>query len=80
MSENDELKGDVKWLHQIQESREIVRKILDFGVSQFQILKIIESLALEVEDRSVMLALTDAVRTAIDASEQQVKEKKELIL
>lgn len=80
MSENDELKGDVKWLHQIQQSREIVRKILDFGVSQFQILKIIESLALEVEDRSVMLALTDAVRTAIDASEQQVKEKKELIL
>jgi hypothetical protein len=80
MSENDELKGDVKWLHQIQESREIVRKILNFGVSQFQILKIIESLALEVEDRSVMLALTDAVRTAINASEQQVKEKKELIL
>jgi hypothetical protein len=80
MSESDELKGDVKWLHQIQQSREIVRKILDFGVSQFQILKIIESLALEVEDRSVMLALTDAVRTAIDASEQQVKEKKELIL
>jgi len=80
MSENDELKGDVKWLHQIQQSREIVRKILDFGVSQFQILKIIESLALEVEDRSVMLALTDAVRTTIDASEQQVKEKKELIL
>ncbi len=78
MSEN--LKGDVKWLHQLQESREIVRKILDFGVSQFQILKIIESLALEIEDRSVMLALTDAVRTAIDASEQQVKEQKELIL
>jgi hypothetical protein len=80
MNENDELKGDVKWLHQIQESREIVRKILNFGVSQFQILKIIESLALEVEDRSVMLALTGAVRTAIDASEQQTKEKKELIL
>jgi len=78
MSEN--LKGDVKWLHQLQESREIVRKILDFGVSQFQILKIIESLALEIEDRSVMLALTDAVRTAIEASEQQVKEQKELIL
>jgi hypothetical protein len=78
MSEN--LKGDVKWLHQLQESREIVRKVLDFGVSQFQILKIIESLALEIEDRSVMLALTDAVRTAIDASEQQVKEQKELIL
>lgn len=78
MSEN--LKGDVKWLHQLQESREIVRKVLDFGVSQFQILKIIESLALEIEDRSVMLALTDAVRTAIDASGQQVKEQKELIL
>lgn len=72
--------SDAKWLNQIRESREITRKILDFGVSQFQILKIIESLALELEDRSTMLAITDAVRTSIEASEVQLKEKKELIL
>ena len=80
MKEKDDIISDAKWVNQLKGSRDITRKILDFGVSQFQILKIIESLALELENRSAMLAITDAVRTSIEASEIQLKEKKELIL
>ena len=80
MKEKDDIISDAKWVNQLKESRDITRKILDFGVSQFQILKIIESLALELENRSATLAITDAVRTSIEASEIQLKEKKELIL
>ena len=35
-------------------SREIVQEILNFGVSDFQIKKIIKFLSLELEDRSLM--------------------------
>ncbi len=77
---SDDIKRDSKWLDQLRESREIVKKINEYGVTQFQILKIIESLSLELEDRSTMLAIKDAVRTAIEASEIEIQEEKELIL
>jgi hypothetical protein len=80
LSEENNISGDLRWLKQVKESREIAKKILDFGVSQFQILKIIESLSLELEDGSVTLAIKDAVRTAIEVSEQKIKNKKELVL
>ena len=79
MSHNN-VKSDSKWLEQLRESREIVKKINEYGVTQFQILKIIESLSLELEDRSTTLAIKDAVRTAIEASEVELQEEKELIL
>ena len=79
MSHNN-VKSDSKWLEQLRESREIVKKINEYGVTQFQILKIIESLSLELEDRSTMLAIKDVVRTAIEASEVELQEEKELIL
>ena len=74
------MKNEQKWLKQTKEAREISKKIIDFGVTQFQILKIIESLSLELEDRSIVLAIKDAVRTAIEASEIQMSEKKEIII
>jgi hypothetical protein len=80
MSDNEELIKDSKWLKQIKEVREIKKEILEFGISQFQILKLIESLSFELDDRSVMLAIKDALRTAIEASELEQQEKKELIL
>jgi len=43
-------------------AREIVQEILKFGVSQLTLKKIIEILALELEDRSVMLSVVGAVR------------------
>ena len=78
--ENDDVIKDAKWLKQIKEVLEIKKEIMNFGISQFQILKLIESLSLELDDRSTMLAINDAVRNSIEASEIKIKEEKELII
>ena len=38
-------------------AREIVKEILDFGVSDYQVKKIIKFLSLELEDRSLMQSI-----------------------
>jgi len=63
-------------LEQTIKSREIVKEILDFGVSDFQKIKIIELLGLELEDRALMLKI---VGIAKNADELQVEEKQKLI-
>lgn len=80
MNDNEELIKNSKWLKQIKEVREIKKEILDFGITQFQILKLIESLSLELDDRSITLAIKDALQIAIEASELELQEKKELIV
>tara|TARA_R110001592_G_scaffold188358_3_gene433518 strand:+ start:21700 stop:21918 length:219 start_codon:yes stop_codon:yes gene_type:complete len=40
-------------------AREIVKEIMDFGVTQKQLLQIINLLALELEDNNVMRSLVD---------------------
>ena len=42
--------------------REIVKEILDFGVSDFQKLKIIELLGLELESREQMLKIVEFIK------------------
>ena len=42
-------------------SRQIVQEIMDYGVTQFQICKIIELLALELENRDLMIALREII-------------------
>ena len=42
-------------------SRQIVQEIMDYGVTQFQIGKVIELLALELENRDLMVRIRDAV-------------------
>ena len=42
-------------------AREIVQEILKFGVTQDQILKIVEILAMELEDRDTMVSLVECV-------------------
>ena len=42
-------------------AREIVQEVLNFGVSQFQIKKVIKFLSLELEDRSLMIRLLEAI-------------------
>ena len=44
------------------EAREISQKILDHGVSQFQIAKIIYLLSLELEDRNVLSSVAEAIK------------------
>jgi len=56
--------------------REIVREVLDFGVSDFQKIKIIELLALELESRTQMLKIVDVVK---NLHSTEIEEKQKLI-
>ena len=55
-----------------EKTRNIVKEIIDFGVSQKEILKIVELLALELENRNLMLEILSVVT---DKEEKQEKEK-----
>tara|TARA_Y100001937_G_C6935680_1_gene248005 strand:+ start:276 stop:518 length:243 start_codon:yes stop_codon:yes gene_type:complete len=67
-------KNEVKNLNQEEKqemlenvrSREIVQTIMDYGVSQHQIKKIIEFLAMELEERDIMLGVC---KVLLDSSE-----------
>lgn len=63
-------------LEQTVKSREIVKEILDFGVSDFQKIKIIELLGLELENRDLMLKIVDIVK---NSDKLQTEEKQKLI-
>jgi hypothetical protein len=41
-------------IESIKKSREIVKEILDFGINQFEMQKIIQLLSYELEDRDLM--------------------------
>ena len=60
-------------------ARQIVQEIMDYGVTQFQIGKLIELLALELENRELMIQLRDVISnntanntTGIILDEQEV--------
>ena len=44
-------------------SREIVHEIMNFGVSQHQIIKIIKLLSLELDDINMMKSITEVIDT-----------------
>ena len=52
-------------------SREIVQEILKYGVTQSQIIKIIEVLALELENRDMMLSLVECINTDHEVEKQK---------
>lgn len=66
-------KEDTDWLLDRKKSRAITQEILAFGVSQEQIQNIIILLALELEDREMMLAINRAI-------EQEEEEERPKIL
>ena len=59
----------------LEKSREIVKEVLDFGVSQKEILKIIHLLSYELEDRNIMVEISNCL-----FKEKKVEEKKESLL
>ena len=75
MTEQDKKiqREDTDWLLDKKKSRAIVQEILAFGVSQEQIKNIILLLALELEDREMMLAINRAI-------EQEEEEERPKIL
>ncbi len=48
--------------------RQVVAEILGFGVTQTEIMRIVHLLSLELEDRELMVDLSDRVRTALKDS------------
>tara|TARA_A200000159_G_scaffold85346_1_gene78918 strand:- start:442 stop:714 length:273 start_codon:yes stop_codon:yes gene_type:complete len=54
-------KDDVLWLNDIKKAREIVQEILRFGVTQPQMKSIISILALELEDRELMISIRNTI-------------------
>ena len=61
-------------IEQTIKSREIVKEILDFGVSDFQKIKIIELLSLELESREHMLKIVNLVKN-LQSTETEEKQK-----
>ena len=53
--------------------REIVAKILDFGVDQGQILKIIKLLSLELENRDIMKTILDCLSESAGVEQKERK-------
>lgn len=53
-------------------AREIVHEIMNFGVSQAQIVQIIRLLSLEIEDRALMVAIRNAASSG-DSSTAQTR-------
>ena len=54
-------------------SREIVSEILDFGVNQYQIKKIIKFLSLELEDMSLVREISSIIDNDLGESCQKSK-------
>ncbi len=73
MTEEKIQKEDTDWLNDIKKSRDITQEILRFGVNQEQIRSIINLLALELEDREMMLAINRAV------TQEEVEERPKIL-
>jgi hypothetical protein len=57
------------WAHESLKSRQIVSEILKFGVNQKQILNIINLLAMELEDRDALVAISSIVKEALEGAQ-----------
>jgi len=66
--------GNIKEEEKLQQSiiaRDIVKTVLDYGVSQYQIQKIIYLLTLELEDRNLMDDIQRFLKPILDADSEQ---------
>ncbi len=70
--------SSIEDIKSIQKSREIVTEILNYGVSNSEIIKIIDLLSLELEDTSKMRSIQEVLKNK--NSEQEIKQKPEFTL
>lgn len=70
-SENKVEKEDIDWLNDTKKSRDISMEIMRFGVTQEQIKLIISNLALELEDRELMLQIRGCIEPNEEVSSNQ---------
>jgi len=57
------------WANETLVSRQVVGEILKFGVSQKQILNIIKLLAMELEDRDALVAISSIATEALEEAQ-----------
>jgi hypothetical protein len=57
------------WAQESLKSRQIVSEILKFGVNQKQILSIINLLAMELEDREALVAISSITKEALEGAQ-----------
>jgi hypothetical protein len=62
MSDSEWTKEDQKWAKEVLTCRQIVSEIVKFGVNEEQKLKIIELLALELENRETSVAIVNVTK------------------
>jgi hypothetical protein len=62
------------------ESREITKKIMEFGVTQQQILRIIYLLSLELEDHQAMLEISSSVKNYLENLTENAKTESKIIV
>lgn len=73
MNNNEKVeKEDTDWLLDVKKSRDITQEILKFGVNQEQMRNIINLLALELEDREMMLAINRAIKQEVDEERPKI--------
>jgi hypothetical protein len=54
----------------LSQSREIVKEIMNFGVTQFQLMNIIYLLSLELENRDAMLEIAEITKKFLPQNEE----------
>jgi len=67
----DDLKSDMTEKDAAESfvARQIVQEIMNYGVTQFQVAKVIELLAFELENRELMVKIVDAVKEKTTAND-----------
>tara|TARA_R110002074_G_scaffold90555_4_gene198427 strand:+ start:994 stop:1242 length:249 start_codon:yes stop_codon:yes gene_type:complete len=65
-----------KRLEKSHQCRQIVGEILDFGVNEFQKLKIIHLLSLELEDRGKLLEISNICKDILEEEEENQEKNK----
>lgn len=58
-----------KWAQEMLACRQVVAEILKFGVNQKQLLNIIKLLAMELEDREALVAISAVVNEALNEAQ-----------
>ena len=65
--------NNIEDLHSIEKCRSILKEILVFGVSELEIIKIIDLLSLELEDTSLMRKIQSVLKN------ENIVEKKDKV-
>ena len=67
-------------LEQAIVAREITKTVMDYGISQYQIAKIVYLLSLELEDRDMSDDIIAAVKPALEKDSENDTEENQIIV